>query len=111
MSRKSSATLRAPEFSLALPKKNTYHVPVMPIATPEQYITMLETAKKEGYAYPAVNVTTIEVINGALRAFSEAKSDGIIQVSIGGGKFASGTSIGSSALGQPVPGGSHAPPG
>ena len=26
---------------------------------------MLETAKKEGYAYPAVNVTTIEVINGA----------------------------------------------
>ena len=46
----------------------------MPIATPEQYITMLETAKKEGYAYPAVNVTTIEVINGALRAFSEAKS-------------------------------------
>ena len=55
---------------------------------------MLETAKKEGYAYPAVNVTTIEVINGALRAFSEAKSDGIIQVSIGGGKFASGTSVG-----------------
>ena len=53
---------------------------------------MLETAKKEGYAYPAVNVTTIEVINGALRAFSEAKSDGIIQVSIGGGKFASGSS-------------------
>ena len=74
----------------------------MPIATPEQYITMLETAKKEGYAYPAVNVTTIEVINGALRAFSEAKSDGIIQVSIGGGKFASGTSIGSSALGAIV---------
>ena len=63
---------------------------------------MLETAKKEGYAYPAVNVTTIEVINGALRAFSEAKSDGIIQVSIGGGKFASGTSIGSSALGAIV---------
>lgn len=83
----------------------------MPIATPEQYITMLETAKKEGYAYPAVNVTTIEVINGALRAFSEAKSDGIIQVSIGGGKFASGTSIGSSALGRHCSGGSHAPPG
>ena len=59
---------------------------------------MLETAKKEGYAYPAVNVTTIEVINGALRAFSEAKSDGIIQVSIGGGKFASGTSIGNPPL-------------
>ena len=63
---------------------------------------MLETAKKEGYAYPAVNVTTIEVINGALRAFSEAKSDGIIQVSIGGGKFASGSSVGNSALGAIV---------
>lgn len=46
----------------------------MPIATPEQYITMLETAKKEGYAYPAVNVTTIEVINGALRAFPKPKA-------------------------------------
>ena len=63
---------------------------------------MLETAKKEGYAYPAVNVTTIEVINGALRAFSEAKSDGIIQVSIGGGKFASGSFVGNSALGAIV---------
>ena len=97
-----NAPLCAPEFSLALLKKNTYYTAVMPIATPEQYITMLETAKKEGYAYPAVNVTTIEVINGALRAFSEAKSDGIIQVSIGGGKFASGTSIGNSALGAIV---------
>ena len=61
---------------------------------------MLETAKKEGYAYPAVNVTTIEVINGALRAFSEAKSDGIIQVSIGGGKFASSSAIGAIVLAE-----------
>lgn len=74
----------------------------MPIATPAQYSQMLATAKKEGYAYPAVNVTTIEVINGALRAFAEAKSDGIIQVSIGGGKFASGSCIGNSALGAIV---------
>ncbi|SEH93185.1 aldolase-type tim barrel [Akkermansia glycaniphila] len=63
---------------------------------------MLDTAKKEGYAYPAVNVTTIEVINGALRAFADAKSDGIIQVSLGGGKFASGTRVGSSAIGAIV---------
>lgn len=74
----------------------------MPIATPAQYSKILETAKKEGYALPAVNVTTIEVINGALRAFSEAKSDGIIQVSIGGGKFASGSAVGNSALGAIV---------
>lgn len=74
----------------------------MPIATPEQYEKMLATAQKDGYALPAINVTTIEVINGALRAFSEAKSDGIIQVSIGGGKFASGSSVGSSAIGAIV---------
>ncbi len=74
----------------------------MPVATSAQYSKMLDTAKKEGYAYPAVNVTTIEVINGALRAFADAKSDGIIQVSLGGGKFASGTRVGSSAIGAIV---------
>lgn len=74
----------------------------MPVPTQEQYIKMLDTAKKEGYAYPAINVTTIEVINGALKAFAEAKSDGIIQVSIGGGQFASGTALKSSAIGAIV---------
>lgn len=63
---------------------------------------MLQTAKKEGYALPAINVTTIEVINGVLRGLADAKSDGIIQVSIGGGKFASGSSVGCSALGAIV---------
>lgn len=71
----------------------------MPVATPAQYNQMLETAKKEGYALPAINVTTIEVINGVLRGLAESKSDGIIQISIGGGKFASGSSVGCSALG------------
>lgn len=63
---------------------------------------MLDSAQKGGYALPAINVTTIEVLNGALRAFAEAKSDGIIQVSIGGGKFASGSSVGDAALGAIV---------
>ena len=36
---------------------------------------MLETAKKEGYAYPAVNVTTIEVINGCLLYTSPSPRD------------------------------------
>ena len=74
----------------------------MPVPTQEQYITMLDTAKEKGYAYPAVNVTTIEVINGALKAFAEAKSDGIIQVSLGGGQFASGTAVKDSAIGAIV---------
>jgi fructose-bisphosphate aldolase, class II len=71
----------------------------MPIATPEQYRAMLDAAQKGGYAYPAVNVTSIVTINGALRAFAEAKSDGIIQVSTGGGQFASGTLVNDAAFG------------
>lgn len=63
---------------------------------------MLDSAQKGGYALPAINVTTLEVLNGAIRAFAEAKSDGIIQVSIGGGKFASGSSVGDAALGAIV---------
>ncbi len=74
----------------------------MPIATPEQYRAMLDAAQKGGYAYPAVNVTSIVTINGALRAFAEAKSDGIIQVSTGGGQFASGTLVNDAAFGAIV---------
>ena len=72
----------------------------MPVPTQEQYIKMLDTAKEQGYAYPAINVTTIEVINGALKAFAEAKSDGIIQISLGGGQFASGTAVKDSEIGR-----------
>jgi fructose-bisphosphate aldolase, class II len=74
----------------------------MPIATPAQYRAMLDAAQKGGYAYPAINVTSITTINGALRAFAESKSDGIIQVSTGGGKFASGTCVGNEAFGAIV---------
>ena len=63
---------------------------------------MLDAAQKGGYAYPAINVTSITTINGALRAFAEAKSDGIIQVSTGGGEFASGTSVKDAAFGAIV---------
>jgi fructose-bisphosphate aldolase class II len=74
----------------------------MPIATPAQYRAMLDAAQKGGYAYPAVNVTSITTINGALRAFAESKSDGIIQVSTGGGQFASGTCVNDAAFGAIV---------
>jgi len=62
----------------------------MPVATPAQYRAMLDAAQKGDYAYPAINVTSITTITGALKAFAESKSDGIIQVSTGGGEFASG---------------------
>ena len=61
----------------------------MPITTHEQYCKMLKSAYKNKYAYPAVNIASIEAANAALTGFAEAKSDGIIQISIGGGEHAS----------------------
>ncbi len=65
----------------------------MPIATPEVYAAMLDKAKSERFAYPAINVTSSQTLHAALRGFSEAGSDGIVQVSTGGAEFLSGTTI------------------
>ncbi|WKK62205.1 class II fructose-bisphosphate aldolase [Corynebacterium sp. P3-F1] len=65
----------------------------MPIATPEVYNEMLDRAKQGGFAYPAINCTSSETINAALRGFAEAGSDGIIQFSTGGAEFGSGLSV------------------
>ena len=63
---------------------------------------MIDAAQKGNYAYPAVNITSITTINAALKAFADAKSDGIIQVSTGGGQFASGLDIKDAAFGAIV---------
>jgi fructose-bisphosphate aldolase, class II len=65
----------------------------MPIASPEVYAEMLDRAKAGGFAYPAINVTSSETLNAALRGFADAGSDGIVQVSTGGADFLSGTSV------------------
>ncbi len=65
----------------------------MPIATPEIYNQMLDSAKSGEYAYPAINCTSSESVNAALRGFAEAGSDGIIQFSTGGAEFGSGTRV------------------
>jgi fructose-bisphosphate aldolase, class II len=65
----------------------------MPIATPEIYADMLDRAKVGGFAYPAINCTSSETINAALRGFADAGSDGIIQFSTGGAEFGSGTKV------------------
>jgi len=62
----------------------------MPIATHEQYCAMLDAAKAGHYAFPAINITSLETLNATLAGFAEAESDGIVQVSTGGGKHASG---------------------
>ena len=65
----------------------------MPIATPEVYAQMLDRAKEHGFAYPAVNVTSSQTLNAALRGFAEAESDGIVQVSTGGAEYLSGAGV------------------
>ncbi len=77
----------------------------MPIATPEIYAQMLDRAKEQGFAYPAINVTSSQTLNAALRGFAEAGSDGIVQVSTGGAEYLSGAAVkdmvtGSVALAQ-----------
>ena len=65
----------------------------MPLVTPEIYVKMLEAAQKGNYAYPAINVSSTETANAALKGFADAGSDGIIQLSTGAGEFASGLHV------------------
>ena len=74
----------------------------MPVANYEQYCEMLDRAKKEKFAYPAVNITSLATINATLKGLAEAKSDGIIQVSTGGAQFASGLAQNDMVLGAIV---------
>jgi fructose-bisphosphate aldolase class II len=65
----------------------------MPVATPEIYAQMLDAAKQRGFAYPAINVTSSQTLNAALRGFADAGSDGIVQVSTGGAEYLSGSPV------------------
>ena len=65
----------------------------MPIATPEIYAQMLDRAKLQGFAYPAINVTSSQTLNAALKGFADAESDGILQISTGGAEYLSGQSV------------------
>ena len=65
----------------------------MPIATPDVYAEMLRRAKENSYAFPAINCTSSESVNAALKGFADAGSDGIIQFSTGGAEFASGLGV------------------
>jgi fructose-bisphosphate aldolase class II len=65
----------------------------MPIATPEKYAEMLDTAKRKSFAFPAINVSSSQTLNAALAGFAEAESDGIIQISTGGAEYLSGSTI------------------
>ncbi len=62
----------------------------MPIASPDVYAEMIDRAKAKGFAYPAINVTSSQTLNAALKGFADAGSDGIIQFSTGGAEYGSG---------------------
>jgi fructose-bisphosphate aldolase class II len=72
----------------------------MPIATPETYRQMLDTAKANAFAFPAINVSSSQTLNAALKGFADAGSDGIIQVSTGGAEYLSGPSVKSMVTGS-----------
>ncbi|HEX2768777.1 MAG TPA: class II fructose-bisphosphate aldolase [Geobacteraceae bacterium] len=71
----------------------------MPIADFRTYCEMLDRARTNRFAYPAINVTSLTTANAVLRGLAESRSDGIIQVSTGGAAFASGTAVKDMALG------------
>jgi len=71
----------------------------MPVADYKIYCEMIDRARAGKFAYPAINVTSLTTANAVLRGLADSKSDGIIQVSTGGGAFASGSAVKDMALG------------
>lgn len=71
----------------------------MPVADYQTYCQMLDRAREGRFAYPAINVTSLTTANAVLKGLADSKSDGIIQVSTGGGAFASGAAVKDMALG------------
>jgi fructose-bisphosphate aldolase class II len=71
----------------------------MPVADYKTYGRMIDRALAGKFAYPAFNVTSMTTASAVLRGLTESRSDGIIQVSIGGGAFAAGSMVQDMALG------------
>jgi fructose-bisphosphate aldolase class II len=60
------------------------------LPSPAQYAAMLDGAAEGGYAFPAINVTSSQTLNAAIRGFADAGSDGIVQATVGGARYLSG---------------------
>ena len=71
----------------------------MPFANYAIFSEMLDKARKNHFAYPAFNVTSLTTANAVLKGLAESKSDGIIQVSTGGAAFAAGSAVKDMPLG------------
>ena len=55
----------------------------MPVVDFKKYCEIIDNAKKNHFAYPAINVVSETSSNAVLQALAETKADGIIQVSTG----------------------------
>ncbi|MDA3147518.1 class II fructose-bisphosphate aldolase [Leucobacter sp. UCMA 4100] len=62
----------------------------MAVATPEQYAAMIDRAKDQAFAFPAINVSSSQTLHAVLQGLTEAGSDGILQVSTGGADYFAG---------------------
>jgi fructose-bisphosphate aldolase, class II len=71
----------------------------MAVASPAQFLEMLDAAAAGGFAFPAINVTSSLTLNAAIRGFAEVRSDGIVQMTPSGAAFASGAAVGDAAAG------------
>src|SRR5262245_18202073 len=62
----------------------------MPIATPEVYAELLDKAKRDSFAYPAINVSSSETLNAGRKGLGDAGRDRIIHGSNVGAEYLSG---------------------
>ena len=62
----------------------------MPVPDPQTFARILDAAQAGDYALASINITSSNTAAAALAAFAETKTDGILQISTGGGEFFSG---------------------
>lgn len=63
------------------------------VVTGSDYLTLVRNCKAQGFALPAINVTSTNTLNAALEGAMLSKSDIIIQLSNGGAQFFAGKGI------------------
>lgn len=72
------------------------------VVTGSAYRDLVAACKQDGYALPAVNITSSSTMNAALEAAANAGSDIIIQLSNGGAQFFAGKGIKDAAAARVV---------
>src|SRR3954447_12836208 len=71
----------------------------MALASSAQYGAMLDAAAAGGWALPSINVTSSQTLLAVLQGLADARSDGIVQVTTGGGAYLAGDRPGAEARG------------